>query len=181
MEEEMMYSAPLDENGKPYWVPVVVKNKEYLYGFLDSMVYSTQLADLDYNVLLFTLSSDRFNDVLPTGERMSSMTDERFKEHVKGLLIHDAEHEILKKDNAEFSEDILGDYYLPLNCTCGNFHGFLTPYDLPDEQFKCDLCGKVLIEYTNMNDEDFLYDGEYRDIQSVLDDVKDDLENGSEE
>ena len=181
MKDDMVYSAPLDENGKPYWVPIVVKSKEYLFGFLDSMVFSTQLGDLDYNAMLFTLSSDRFNDVLQSGERMSDMSDERFKKHVKGLLIKDAEHETLKESNTEFAEDILGNYYLPLNCSCGNFHGFLTPYDLPDEQFECDLCGKVLIEYTGLGDDEFIYDGEYRDIESVLNDVKDDLENGLEE
>jgi len=180
MDDKTKYNSPLDSNGNPYWVPIVVKDKGYLIGFLDSMCISSQVTDIDYNILLFTLSSDRFNDILQSGERISSMSDEKFKDHIKKLLLTDDEDSKLKENNSEFSSDILGEYYLPLNCTCGNFHGFNTPYDLPDENFKCDICGKTVIEYTHKDDDEFIYDGEYIDVQAVVNDVRDEL-NGEEE
>ena len=181
MNDETKYIAPKGLDGKPYWVPVVVKSKDYLVGFIDSISVVKQIVDnVEFDALLSTLASDRFNDVLPSGVRISDMNDVQFKEHIKQLILKDQEKIILRDKNKEFSNDILDDYFHAISCTCGNFIGFKTPFDIPENDMDCDLCGKRLLEYTHKDDDEFIYDGSQRDMESVVVDIMNELNEGNE-
>lgn len=176
MSNEMdVYKAPLGANGKPCWVPIVVKNRDSLKAFIDALHFTASFTELKPSLFMYALSSDRFNNILKNNIPASEMSKSEVREYVKSIIIEQEEES--NNSNVECSYGVLDDYYLTVNCTCGNFYGFNTPFDIPEKQLNCDICGNVVIDYLNRDDEEFMYDGEFVDIQKVVEQVKKEMDN----
>ena len=48
---------------------------------------------------------------------------------------------------------------LTVDCSCGMHFAFEDEENLPEEDFNCACCGKLLINYTKVDDCEFHYDG----------------------
>ena len=160
----MVYNAPLDENKKPYFVPVVTKNKDVLIGHLSGVntskeIFSDILESLkikmDMKSMNAILDSTRFNDILQDGRRESEMTTDELKEYLLGVvgemtekIIHEDERHKVKTKNI-----------LELECSCDiGYYAWENYDDIPEVQFRCSNCGKVLIDYTGVYDHEIEYD-----------------------
>lgn len=175
----LIYKSPLDQENKPYWVPVVIKNKDTLIGTINGLFVVASEMGLDPEGFYSILSSERFNDTLRDGRHGSDLSDFEFKKYIKDMLLDDMEKVALQETHEECSPDILADNILNISCTCGNFYGFKDFKDIPDENMNCGVCGKIVIEYTNKDDEDYTYDGKEhlkRDLDDVIEEVKEELD-----
>jgi hypothetical protein len=137
---------------KEYYVPVVVKNRDYLIGFLDAMAAIAPILDVDYTAL----DSMRFTDVLPDGQRRRNLTAQ---EIINSLDTTDSKNCVTEQVTTKQmeAEEIP---YLEVNCACGNYLKFNHPMELPKVTRKCELCGNVLIDYTGHDQDDYMYDGD---------------------
>jgi len=160
----MKYKPKIDEDGQPYYIPIVVKNKDYLIGYIkgiedskdimnDLLSYMNINADVDNMDVM--LDSTRFNDILENGKRESEMSDEELRDYFYDLI-----DEISRKntdDNIENNID--DDYIFHVECSCNLGYYAWKDYDsIPDENFKCVNCGKVLIHYTGNYCHNYEYD-----------------------
>lgn len=152
---------------RPDFVPLVVKNRDFLIGYLDAL-FGFELGDAKTDAIL-KHSSVKFTDILPDGQRrrnmlvediITAMIDYRMKMNV----VEDPE------SYSELTEE--DEYFLELNCQCGNYVAFKTEADVPHHTHKCDLCGKILIDYTHSDDKDFAYDGDEEKQFDFLDVVE---------
>lgn len=173
MMEKITYKSPVDQNGKSYWVPIVIKNKDYLIGILNGMELAMVIHDI-YGDLNPSLGSERFNDVLPDGRRISSMSNKEFKDHVKTLIIEEQEQQLFRTKHPDHKDDILN-FFFQVGCTCGNFFGFRSPEDIPEINMECDWCHRILIHYTHKDDSEYKYDGSDIDIPHIIEMVKNEL------
>lgn len=182
MSQEMLkYEAPLDENGKPYWVPVVVKNRDYLIGHIDSSLLSTDVSTLNPQIFKASLSSDRFNDILQNGKRAGKISKSELKEHIKELIINDDAVDGLRAGSySEFSSDALSEYFFDIECTCGNYIAFNNALEIPSDNLSCDMCERIMLEYTGHDDDDYIYDGTYVDMVGVVNEIQDELDDDEE-
>jgi transposase-like protein len=151
---------PKDENNKLYWIPVVVKNKDYLVGFIESfksmaVIYEIPLTELDK-----MFCSDRFNDIMKDGIRIQDLTRNELKEKVKNIILQADRSEHIENDT-----DLYENNYLTIDCPhCGMFYSFSEIEDIPNENFKCQTCGKTILFYTNLNDDEIEYEGKRSDV-----------------
>ena len=160
----MLYNAPRDKNGKAYWIPVVIKNKDYLMGYIKGVecvegLLSDSLksmgVDIDFNVADMFLDSSRFNDVLEDGRRESEISDDERKE----FLINLVKEKLDRTASGHVENDIKYTDPLAVDCTCGlGFYSWKWD-EIPSETFKCEICNKILIDYTNHNDFEYQFDG----------------------
>ncbi len=162
----MKYKPPVDDNGKPYYVPIVSKNKDTLVGYLHALETSKCLMsdvlksigiEIDLEPMEAILDSTRFNDILINGKRESEMSLDELKEYMYSIV-----EEVTKKlDNDNPENNILSDNILDVECDCVVGYYAWTDYDIiPDENFVCTNCGKVLIHYTGEYDHEYEYEGE---------------------
>lgn len=137
---------------RDYYVPVVVKNKDFLMGFLDAF---RGLSKIINNDNFRMLDNRRFNEVLPDDSKRSEHSIEEireiYKEHTDSLNVKENEKEEPEED----------DVYLSVNCSCGNYFEFYHPKQLPEKTMKCDLCNRVLIDYTGFEDFYYEYNGNF--------------------
>lgn len=137
-----------------YFVPLVVKNRDYLVGFLKSLdAFSLGSSKMDF---ILSESSAKFNDILPGGSRRRDITIEDQIDIMVGYrMSQSAIEDVDSLEEKELQEDV----FLELHCECGNYMSFDSAEKIPTTSLKCDICGKHLIDYTNRNDTDFAYDG----------------------
>lgn len=150
---------------REYFVPIVVKNRDFLMGFL-SCLDNFELAASKFDIIL-SQSSAKFNDILPGGLRRRNL---EFEEQIQTIVEYRINQCLVEDPDSEIEIDE-DSPFLEINCECGNYVSF-EQADIPHHSHKCDICGKYLIEYTNKNDEDFLYDGDidkHIDFTDVLD------------
>ena len=148
------FKAPLDKNKKPYWIPIVVENKDILVAFMtgaNSVLNAFELSKKDIDLMF---GSERFNDVLPDGRRVGDMSDSEIVKYINTNLVKEE-----PQPHIENNPEILKDYYLAVDCTCGMFYGFNNINELPDKDMCCGVCEKKVIVYTGMKDSEFIYDG----------------------
>jgi len=164
------YENPKDNNGVSYWVPIVVKDKQYLVGFLDGVAMTAEQLSSEFNSVLenmeceieidsfrfdysaMGLNSERFTKLLPNGQRCDNFTEEDFIE----LAEKESEKFIdrVESDNPENENGIL-DSFLNLDCpTCGMFYSWDDAKTIPDEDFHCTICDRKLIQYIGYDDEE---------------------------
>ena len=177
-KKPLIYKSPKDLYGKPYWVPIVMKNKDTLIGYLNGMYIVTDQLGVDPESFIATLSSERFNDTLRDGRKGSKITDDDFKEYIKEIVIDDIEKTVLRETHEGCSPLILDEYFLGISCNCGNFYGYKDPKDIPDTTLKCDMCNKLVIDYTEKDEDEFAYDGIQhleRDLEGVIEEVRSEL------
>lgn len=160
---------------RDYFVPVVVKNRDYLVGFLTALdAFSLGSSKID---MVLSESSAKFNDVLPGGLRRRNIS----LEDQIGIMI-DYRMKMSAVEDFENLEELEAreDKFLEINCECGNYYSFDSDEQIPSSSLKCDICGKHLIDYTNRNDADFEYDGNlelHLDFTDVLEMFIDDSED----
>jgi len=163
--------APKDSYENEYHVPVVVKNPDVLYAFHLGLQAGTMMFNARmYNYSASTmLSSGRFMDLLPNGNRLSKMTEDETYDYIFDKITNEND----KVKESRKKETCLSETYLiPVECTCGNFYGFNKFEELPAENLICDICSKVVIEYTGIEDNDMIYIGVDLDyIDSVTEEV----------
>lgn len=138
-----------------YYVPVVVKSRDYLIGFLDALDAVSSEFQFDFSAT----DSQRFNDWLPNNKRRRDLTDEEIIEVLKEF----DESRSIKEvgiDKVVNEDEIEIQPYFEINCICGNYHSFNTNTEIPREKLECEICGKLLIDYTNVEDDDVEYDGD---------------------
>ena len=163
--ECMKYCPPTDHSGHEYYIPVVVKNKDYLMGYLSGIECAKDLiedimdkfdVDVDLGSVDMFLDSSRFNDILENGKRESDMSKDELKAYRMGVF-----QEILERMSSKTPEnDVDDDRILKVECTCGyGYYSWKSYKDIPSSNVKCSNCGNILIDYTNMNDYEFEYDG----------------------
>lgn len=157
----MIYKSPINKEGKEYPVPVVVKNKDFLTGYLDAFAYL--LFVLDYQGSIDSnLHSSRFNDVIAEGVHLSDMSrseiEEVLLENVKQALPEEQKKK--QKDHPDNKSGVLAHTYLDFECECGMYYAFHNKHEIPEENFKCGVCDRLLIDYTGFDDCDFEFDGD---------------------
>lgn len=159
LNKRLEYRSPEDKNGKHYWVPIVVKNKDTLVGFTEGINLMTSITDSEiiYSPSM-ALSSERLNDTTIDGRRLYLMDDKELEKYITGLL---------KKSEARIDsthEDdecgIADEYYFHMSCgNCHNFFGYRSPNDIPDKDVVCEICDRTVLEYINVDDSDLTYVG----------------------
>ncbi len=157
----MRYTSPL-RNNKPYWIPIVCKNKDYLIGYLNGIdlikytlsdIFKQMKINFDFNNLDLFLDSSRFNDIMEDGRREHEL-NEKEKKDLFLELFESKLKSITKEKNTEYSD------VLNIECICGfGYYGWKSYIDIPTEQFICSECGRVLIDYTGNDDYNYEFDG----------------------
>lgn len=163
----MQYLSPKND-GKHYYVPIVVKNRDVLLGIISGLEYSREvmshvlnsvgvpveeLIELNsYDADNIMSASDRFNDILPDGRAESLLTDAEKRSYLENI-VKTAYDKLSCDDNS-----VRLDCVLKVSCTCGFGHyTWKNRQDIPTESFSCMECGNVLIDYTNHEDWEYEY------------------------
>lgn len=159
----MLYTSPT-YNGKPYVVPVVCKNKDYLVGYLNGVdfieyalfdILKSMKIELDINNIDLFLDSSRFNDIMDDGRREGDLTDEEKKNLFIGVFKNRFDN--LNKKHVENNIDYVD--VLRIECQCGlGFYSWKKYEEIPENIFKCMECGRVLIDYTDHDDYEYEFD-----------------------
>lgn len=162
----MKYRPIYMKDGRIQHVPIVVKNKDVLIGYIRAYndlltsIYEGNLLDLNDQNILAQLSpifdSSRFNDYVDDGVKATDLTKEQF-EQIRNQEIESYQKSLEHPDN---KDDILDVGFFSVDCVCGNFMSFKTVKDIPETDFKCDLCERTLIQYIRVDDEDIEVDGQ---------------------
>lgn len=160
--ETMIYNAPEDAMGNKYWVPIVVKNKDYLVGYsegiqcIESLLRdSMKSMNVNFNIMDFFLDSTRFNNILVDGRRETELSDAERRNIITDLI----KDKLDRLNDPHVENDIQSEDVLSVECSCGlGFYSWKTVKDIPSENYLCPECGKVLIDYTNHYDHEFDYD-----------------------
>jgi len=151
----MKYIAPLTKDGKIQHVTVALKNRDVMVGYIEA--FNEFLETLgDYIELTPEIQaqfapcidSSRFNNYIEDGLDSTNMTDEQIQNHFKEKLKN------VQTYHPENKSDILDVGYFAIDCECGNFVSFKTKKDLPEKDYKCDICDRVLIQYLGVDDEE---------------------------
>lgn len=167
IKDKKYFNSPLDEKNKPYWIPVVVKDKSYLLGFINAYHFFTDLHALPSHDMEIALSSDRFNDILTDGTRMHNLTRVQLKTKLKELYFASK-----GEDHPENKGNILEHYYMSFSCAkCGMFYAFKNEDEIPEDDFKCVTCDNTLISYIHENDEYFNFDGDAGDVDKIVEEI----------
>lgn len=164
----MIYTPPTMD-GKELWVPVVAKNRDWLIGYIKGVHFTQDMLasifeeleiDVDIDMSGLGMDSTRFNDILPNDRRMSKLSKKEVEKFFNDLNTH-LENKAEISDNPDDVDVELEDKFLVIECPCDmGFYNFLTEADIPHDNFNCQICGRPLIQYTNVDDTDFDYDGE---------------------
>lgn len=171
------FDMPKDENGNLYWIPIVIKNKDYLVGFIESFRLMATVYDVPLSELGKTLSSDRFNDVMLDGTRIKDLTKKQLKEKVKDMILQPDRSEHIENDTDIYEKSVL-----TIDCTyCGMFYSFDTYEEIPEESCDCQICGKKILLYTGVNDNEIEYEGTDADIEGIVQEIHEELFNDGEE
>ena len=151
------YKNPIDQKiGKQYFVPCVIKNKYALIYYILGVNQCAhdvvkQMPDARYLQTNLMLDSLRFNDILPDGKKIHNLTDADYDKMEAEL--EERSLETHPDNDTEVDEQFFG-----LNCpNCGNHYVFNNPNEIPEKDFNCGLCDRVLIDYTNNDDWEYEY------------------------
>jgi len=108
---------------------------------------------LNIFISLSMLSSTEHSGVLPNGKIKNDMTVENAN---KILFNAFSQHSSIENEFIQ-SEDFILTNFLYFECPfCGNPHFFKTEHDIPTKNFNCPECGNIVIEYTNVNNNNFI-------------------------
>lgn len=151
---------------KEYYVPIVVKNKDYLIGFLDANKMISPIVEIDYTVL----DSMRFNDILPDGSRRRYLDEEQIIEILNST---DEKNNIVEFSPTMGIREPELDVYLEVTCSCGNYRKFKSAAEIPSKTVYCELCDRDIIDYTHHDDSEIEYDGpkDKMDIGADVDEI----------
>lgn len=162
----MKYEAPKNEKDQEYWIPIVVKNRDALVGYLDAFSYLLYVLDFPGEIDL-NLDSARFNDVIDDGKRISNMSKKEIEKAILDKTQEMNSRISSKKEHPDNKVGILKESYLELECNCGMYYAFKDKTEIPEANFRCGLCERYLIHYTWHNDEEFEFDGDEEQIREI--------------
>jgi len=185
----IMYYNPPKTEGQEQWIPIVAKNKDWLVGYIsgiqmiESIIHNSleeNKIEIDFRGLDLCLDSSRFNDIMEDGKRESECTQNEIKKYYERII---GEKIDMIKEQHPDNGQVLQDYFLEVECSCGlGIFLFKTPKEVPDQQFRCSVCGKVVIDYTDRNDEEFDYSGDAsKRVQLIAEELAKKIEQESEE
>jgi len=156
----MKYESP-KINNQPYYVPIVIKNKDMLVGYINGMnffkrmmTHSLSSAGLsaDFSGIELCLESTRFNDILENGKNLWDLSDDEYDKFVE-------EKVRIKMERAQnpHPDNILeSSPFLIVDCMCGfGYYSFATSDKIPEDGFSCVECGKKLIDFTGYSDDEY--------------------------
>lgn len=183
----MRYKPPKTEN-KEQWVPIVTKNKDWLVGYISGIQMIRSLIEnsleengieIDFRGLDFCLDSSRFNDLMENGKRESECTDKEIKSYYEKII--EKKIDMIREEHPDNGSN--SEYFLEVECSCGlGVYFFKSPKEVPDKQFVCSICGRVVIDYTNKNDEEYDYDGDVsKRVNLIAEELSKKLEEEMEE
>lgn len=170
-----LYKNPVDEKGKPYEVPFVVKNRDYLTGLIDGVngcanfVYSE--ADPATGLLLrrwfsdiLPYSSYTFSEIVGRDERLTEEKIGEINQHCQDILedyksaigYEDEDEDdgdfIIPKESNQTTYDLEVDIdelpYFQVGCPNCPDHIRLEKDNIPPEAIMCPTCGSVVVDYT---------------------------------
>jgi len=160
----MKYTSPI-RNKKPYWVPIVVKNRDYLIGYLSGKkliemtitdIIKTLNINFNFKDIDLFLDSSRFNDILMDGRREHELNAEERKKYFMKMF----DEKMTSLNNYHVENTVNYKDVLSVECSCGyGFYSWSKYKDIPVKRFHCDNCGRVLIDYTDIDDFEIEYDG----------------------
>ena len=148
-----------------YYVPVVVKNKDILRGYINGINFIkesiiTSFEDSEYYVdfgkMEYGLDSSRFNDYVEDGRRISQMDEDEYRSY-----LHSKIEEKIRRFKDRHPENMSNNECLiDIECSCGfGFYSFNNIEEIPDDGFDCIECSRKLIDFTHKSDDEFEYDG----------------------
>ncbi len=169
----MLYKAPKIDN-IPQWVPIVVKNKDFLIGYIRGKnLIEDLLTDVleknnivvDFHGIDLCLDSSRFNDILENGKRESELSKKELNQYISDMVKNKID--LIKHDHPE-NKNVFGEYFLRIDCVCElGTYIYKEEENIPSNNLVCELCGRTLIDYTGHDDEEFDYDGDIEDRKGV--------------
>lgn len=165
------YVHPKTSNGRLQWVPIVVKNKDYLIGSISAVQNFGSMVGLMISDWPSLLSSERFTDVVSCDRRFSTMTNAERMVFVKEIVTESE----TRNSQEHLNGESLNEYIFSISCNCGNFVGFKDTSEIPKDGLVCSVCGRVLIDYTHKNDDSFIYDGKEVNYGEYLERAKEEL------
>lgn len=184
----MIYKPPI-HNGKQIWVPIVVKSKDFLVGYVSGMsLIEDMLVDalqsnnieIDLKGIDLCINSSRFNDILENDQREANCTEDELKKYYTKMV----QNKINKVESHHpDNQHVFDSCFLEVECPCGlGIYSFKTQYEVPKENFNCQICGRTIIQYTGHDDDDYEYDGnlEVRKDTSVIDSIIEEFRNNEE-
>ena len=155
----MIYKIPLYKN-KIAYIPIVVKNKDVFVGHIlclnDLLMSIAPFVDMSNESLLYsitrsTLDSSRFTGVMLEGVEIGEISDKDFvekeKEKIKTQLNSHKEH---PENRIDMDDDVLYE----IDCECGNRVSFKSIEEIPDKDYSCGICERILIQYIGVYDSD---------------------------
>ena len=165
INKKKYFNPPLTEKGQVYWIPIVVKNKDFLLGFIEAYNVASASFGIPIDDMELLMSSDRLNDVLMDGSRIREITRAELKQKLKDFIFKPEKDDKHPDNNAKILEDQL----LMVDCpNCGMFYSFKEEQDIPKADTYCVTCGRAIIMYTNRDDSFFHYDGKQIDMEKVI-------------
>jgi len=161
----MFYKAP-KINGKPIWVPIVAKNRDFLIGYISGINLIQELLieslheqgiEIDLKGIELCLDSTRFNDILENGKRESECTEQEIFNYYKELVQRKIN---MVKETHPDNGTVFSKCFLEVECECGlGVYSFDTPDSIPEKPLICQICGKTIIDYSEHNDSEYSFDG----------------------
>jgi hypothetical protein len=170
---KIKYKNPVYK-GKKQFVPVVMKDRDCLICFISQMhsvvenigelleempgVKKKTAKEIIEHITSSCLNLDntRFNGYAKDGLNLNTIDQNELKD----ILVNFSESQEIAKLTGENGENILGESYFYINCCCGNYVSFKGPENIPEKNLNCDLCERLLIDYTGKHDFEFEYDEE---------------------
>lgn len=164
----MIYKPPITED-KAQYVPLVVKSKDFLIGYVSALQFIETVVidtlrengvDVDLRDLDLCLDSSRFNDILENGQRESNLSKKEIKQYYTKMI--QRKKDLMEDNHPDNNANVFSDSFLTVECICGLGIYSFARNKLPEGQFKCGNCGRVIIDYTGHDDYEYEYDGKIR-------------------
>ena len=184
----MRYKPPVYEN-RPQWVPIVAKDKSWLVGYISGIQMIESLImdalhdngiEIELKGLDLCLDSSRFNDVLENGKKESECTKEEIIKYYQGMV--EDKLNLIRENHPDNDMKVFSDCFLEAECSCGlGIYSFKNPEEMPEENLKCQICGRVIIDYTKQNDNEFEFDGDTSRVDTITKEIQKSIKKRKDE
>ncbi len=148
-----IYTNP-SKDGKKYWIPIVTKNRDSLVYYVNGVNRVLKAIETDGIISVdLGIDSSRFTDIIDHKGTQVSKLSQKEKEDILKMK---AELMDSKKQHPENGPGILTPAFLDVYCLCGYLHQFKNEFEIPLQNFKCPLCSRLLIQYINHDDFEYI-------------------------
>lgn len=142
---------------KKYFIPIIVKNRDFLIGYISGIRLMEDIVsksmEVSWSISTVPLDSSRFNGLMKDGKNVEEMTDKQVKEYVEN-----AASDIVERCSNSHPDNLIKENsFLNVECSCGlGFYNFKTHLEIPYNGLICSNCGRLVIYYSNLEDEEIL-------------------------